>query len=744
VDNYLVAMATFACLYALLALGLNLVWGMAGMINLGLVGFFGFGAYASALATRRGGAPIVAGLVAALALTAVAGGVMAMVTARMRGDYLAIITLGFSEVVRLVASNEIWLTNGTDGISGIPGPWRGQVAPATFNLIFLGLAALAVAGALVVLQRVRHSPYGRVLRAIRDDDQVTAVAGKHVIRFKVQAFAVSAGILGVAGALWGHYTSRAHRHAGLRLGPERAGRVGRPHAGHDQPLARGRLVRRGRPIHWPAVRRARRPRVSRPGATMRTFAEYEAYDGLGLAELVRQKHVSAAEMLEAAIARVEARNGAVNAVTMPLYDLARATIARGLPPGPFTGVPYLMKDLTASIAGVGMTRGSRFFADTPPPASDSEHVARLKRAGLVIFGRTNTCELGLSLTCEPRLHGPTRNPWDLGRISGGSSGGAAAAVAARMVPMAHATDGFGSIRAPAACCGLVGLKPTRGRNTMAPYAGEGLGGCSVEHAVTLSVRDSAALLDATAGAGPGDPYVAPPPSRPFLQEAGTPAGRLRIAWTAAAPGGVPVDAEPRRVLRETAQLCADLGHQVDEVNPAIDGPAIVPTFLTLIATNTVVNLGSHPTAGRPPRPDEVEAVTYATARKGEGVSAADYVRATQAAHRLGRQMAAFHADWDVLLTPGLASLPPKLGWIDMMLEDIDEYWRRVFTFSPFTVWFNLTGQPAMMLPLGTSSEGLPVAVQCVARYGDEATLFRLAAQLETARPWINRRPALVG
>jgi amidase len=477
---------------------------------------------------------------------------------------------------------------------------------------------------------------------------------------------------------------------------------------------------------------------------MKGFADYEAYDALGLAELVRQKKVSPGELLEAAIGRVEARNGAVNAVTMPLYDLARTAIADGLPPGPLSGVPFLMKDLTASVAGVRMTRSSRFFADAPPPAADSEHVVRLRRAGLVIFGRTNTCELGLSLTCEPQLHGPTRNPWDVTRISGGSSGGAAAAVGARMLPIAHATDGFGSIRAPAACCGLVGLKPTRGRNTMAPYAGEGLGGCSAEHAVSLSVRDSAALLDATAGAGPGDPYAAPPPARPFLHEAGAAPGRLRIAWTAAAPNGASVEAEPLRVLRETVGLCADLGHHVEEANPVVDGAAVVPTFLTLVAANTVVNLNSHPTAGRPPRPGEVEKVTYATGQKGEHVSAADYVRATQTAHRLGRQMAAFHASWDVLLTPGLATVPPKLGWIDMMLDDVDEYWRRVFTFSPFTVWFNLTGQPATMLPLGTSPEGLPVAVQCVARYGDEATLFRLAAQLEAARPWIGRRPKLAG
>ena len=475
---------------------------------------------------------------------------------------------------------------------------------------------------------------------------------------------------------------------------------------------------------------------------MSGFVDYERYDATGLADLVRRRQVTPTELLEAAIERVQARNGAVNAVTMPLYDYARAAIAAGLPDGPFTGVPFLMKDLTAAIAGVPMTRSSRFFADAPPPTADSEHVARLKRAGLVIFGRTNTCELGLSLTCEPRLHGPTRNPWDPTRISGGSSGGAAAAVGARMLPMAHATDGFGSIRAPAACCGVVGLKPTRGRNTMAPVLGEGLGGCSVEHAVTLSVRDSAALLDATCGAGVGDPYVAPPPARPYRQEIGADPGALRIAFTSLAPNGAKIETESLRALTETARLCAELGHRVEQNDPAIDRSVVVPTFLTLAAANTVVNLASHPTKGRAARADEVETVTWATAKLGEKVSGADYVRATQAAHRLGRQMAAFHGDWDVLLTPGLATVPVKLGWIDMMMGDVDEYWRRVFAFSPFTVWFNLTGQPAMMLPLGRSQEGLPVAVQIVARYGDEATLFRLAAQLEAARPWFERKPAL--
>src|SRR5438034_3636422 len=475
---------------------------------------------------------------------------------------------------------------------------------------------------------------------------------------------------------------------------------------------------------------------------MRGFADFEHYDALGLAELVQLGKVTPAELLDAAIERVEARNPRVNAVVMRLYDYGRQAIAAGLPDGPFRGVPYLMKDLTASIAGVPMTRSSRYYADAPPPAADSEHVLRLKRAGLVIFGRTNTCELGLSLTCEPRLHGPTRNPWDPTRISGGSSGGAAAAVGARVLPMAHATDGFGSIRAPAACCGLVGLKPTRGRNTMAPVLGEGLGGCSVEHAVTLSVRDSAALLDATCGSGAGDPYVAPAPARPFRQEVGADPGALRIAWTSQAPNGAKLEAESLRVLGEAARLCTELGHRVEQADPAIDRAAVVPTFLTLASANTVVNLASHPTKGRAARADEVEKVTWATAKLGEKVSGADYVSATQAAHRLGRQTAAFHADWDVLLTPGLATLPVTLGWLDMMMDDVDEYWRRVFAFSPFTVWFSLTGQPAIVLPISRSGDGLPVAVQLVARGGDEGTLFRLASQLEAARPWLDRKPAV--
>lgn len=390
-----------------------------------------------------------------------------------------------------------------------------------------------------------------------------------------------------------------------------------------------------------------------------------------------------------------------------------------------------------------MTRTSRFFADSPAAAADSEHVTRLKRAGLVFFGRTNTCEMGLSLTCEPQLTGPTKNPWDLTRISGGSSGGATAATAARIVPMAHGTDGFGSIRAPAACCGLVGLKPTRGRNTLAPFAGEALAGLAAEHALTLTVRDCAALLDATAGPGAGDPYAAPLPSRAYLEEVGANPGRLRIAFTRKTPNGAEVDAESLRELDSVARLCESLGHHVEEADPVVEGDAMVPAFITLIAANTVVNLGSHPGKNRPPLAGELENVTREMYERGLRVGGADYVKAVNAAHRLGRQMAAFHADYDVLLTPGLAGVAPKLGWIDMMLADADEYWRRVFAFSPFTVWFNLTGQPALMLPLGMSAAGLPLGTQLVASFGDEATLFRLAGQLEAARPWFDRRPALV-
>jgi len=472
------------------------------------------------------------------------------------------------------------------------------------------------------------------------------------------------------------------------------------------------------------------------------FPEYENYDALGLAKLVRNREITAEELLEAAIARAEARNPSLNAIVDELYDFGRNAIASGLPDGPFKGVPFLLKDLSGALGGYTQTRGSRFFADVVPP-EDSVIVKRHKQAGLVIFGKTNTPELGLSLTCEPQLFGPSHNPWDLERTPGGSSGGSSSAVAARIAPMASGGDGFGSIRAPAACCGLVGLKPTRARNTLAPYAGEGNAGQSCEHALTRSVRDSAALLDATSGLSPGDPYVAPLPTRPYLEEVGAKTGTINIALTTRAPNGAPIDGEILTVVDDTAKLLSELGHAVEQADPDIDRESVIPTFRTISAANIAATLRGHP-AGKKPGCEDVERVTAAAAKMGEKLSGADYVQATQTAQRLGRQMAEFHSTYDVLLTPALGTLPPKLGWIDMMLENADEYWHRVFTFSPFTVWFNITGQPGMTLPMGMSESGLPISVQLVARYGDEAVLFRLAAQLEEARPWAGNRPAIAG
>src|SRR5438876_2055569 len=336
------------------------------------------------------------------------------------------------------------------------------------------------------------------------------------------------------------------------------------------------------------------------GASMKA-EEFESFDGLGLAGLVRRGDVSPAELLDVAISRVEARNPELNAVVTRLYDQARAAIAAGLADGPFTGVPYLLKDLGAHYAGAVTSFGSALFKDFMVN-HDSEITARLRRAGLVIFGKTNTPELGLTASTEPRLFGPTRNPWNLNHSAGGSSGGSAAAVAAGMVPMAHATDGGGSIRIPASCCGLFGLKPTRARNPMGPDAGEGWGGASVGHAVTRSVRDSAALLDATSGPDAGDPYWAPPPARPFLAEVGLDPGSLRIALTTSAFNGHAVHPECVAAARAAATLCETLGHAVEDARPEINAEALGGAVRIVVAANVRAALEAAATAlGRPLR-----------------------------------------------------------------------------------------------------------------------------------------------
>jgi amidase/6-aminohexanoate-cyclic-dimer hydrolase len=457
--------------------------------------------------------------------------------------------------------------------------------------------------------------------------------------------------------------------------------------------------------------------------------------------LVREGETTAGELLETAIARLEAVNPVINAVTVKMYDAAQTAIEAGLPDGPLSGVPFLLKDLFTPYDGSPMTNGSRLYADYVCD-HDSELVARYRRAGLVVFGRTNSPEMGIAYTTEPHLHGPTRNPWDLDRTPGGSSGGAAAAIAARIVPAAHASDGGGSIRVPASCCGLFGLKPTRGRTPSGPDSGEGWAGMSIGHAITLSVRDSAALLDASAGPDVGDPYWAPPAARPFADEAGADPGQLRIAVSADTPTGAPVDAECIAAMERAAALCADLGHQVVEAAPVYDKEALGDAFLKIITANTLNGVIE---SGRERGRDwagEVENITRAMAEMGAHVSGAEYTAAVNVIHRVGRQVARFMLDYDVLLTPTMAKPPLLLGVLDMMSDDVDAYIAESGAFAAFPPLSNATGAPAMSVPLYWTQTGLPVGAQFVGRFGDEATLLRLAGQLEKAAPWVQRRPPL--
>jgi amidase len=468
--------------------------------------------------------------------------------------------------------------------------------------------------------------------------------------------------------------------------------------------------------------------------------EFESFDGLGLAELVRRRDASPAELLDAAVSRVEARNPELNAVVTRMYDQARAAIAEGLPAGPFTGVPYLLKDLGAHYTGAVTSFGSTLFKDYVVD-HDSEITARLRRAGLVIFGKTNTPELGLAASTEPRLFGPTRNPWNPAHSSGGSSGGSAAAVAAGMVPMAHATDGGGSIRIPASCCGLFGLKPTRARNPMGPDAGEGWGGASVGHAVTRTVRDSAALLDATSGPDVGDPYWAPPPARPFLDEVGRDPGRLRIALTTRPWNGQPVDPECAEAATAAARLCERLGHHVEEATPGVDARLLGEASLIIVSANIRAALEARAaTLGRELAAGDVERLTWARAMNGHTARAADYARSIGVIHRTGRVVARFFTRYDILLSPTMCRPPYPLGVLDLMTEDVERYTQAILGAIGFTSLFNSAGCPAMSVPLSWSRAGLPIGVQFAAPFGDEATLFRLGAQLETAQPWATRRP----
>ena len=471
--------------------------------------------------------------------------------------------------------------------------------------------------------------------------------------------------------------------------------------------------------------------------------EFWRLDATAQAALVREKAVRPTDLVEAAIARIERLNPKLNAVVTPMFDRARAEAAVSVAEGPFTGVPFLMKDLLAEYGGVRFTEGSDFLDGRYTPAADSELTRRLRRAGLIVIGKTNTPELGILPTTEPRLFGPTHNPWSLGRTPGGSSGGSAAAVAAGLVAMAHANDGGGSIRIPASCCGLFGLKPTRGRNPLGPHYGDIFGGLVVEHVVTRSVRDSAAMLDATAGPDLGDPYFAPPPARPYLEEVSRPPGFLRVAFTTSATTGVPVHADCVHAVRDAAKLCEDLGHDVSEATPDLEGDAISQAFITVWSAGSSWTIDDWARrTGQTPSVERFEPLTWGLYEMGNRRRAADYLLAIQDLQRASRQIARFFVEYDVWLSPTLAEPPPLLGSFASTPDNPMQGIFRSAQFVPFTPIFNATGQPAMSVPLFWNQENVPIGVQFAGRFGDEATLFRLAAQLEQARPWAGRWPTL--
>lgn len=494
---------------------------------------------------------------------------------------------------------------------------------------------------------------------------------------------------------------------------------------------------------------------------MSSFPNYLQYDALGLAELVRTKQVKPIELVEAAIEHIEARNPPLNAVINKLYDQARAIAQGPLPTGPFTGVPFLLKDLLSAYAGAPTSFGNHRLRTKPAPY-DSELVRRFKAAGLVVVGKTNTPELGLLPVTEPETFGPTRNPWDLTRTPGGSSGGSAAAVAAGMVPMAGGGDGGGSIRIPASCCGLFGLKPSRGRTPTGPDLGELWGGLVVEHALTRSVRDSAALLDAIAGMDVGAPYAAPPQARPYLQEVGAPVGALRIAFSTQPLMGTAVDPDCVAGVQATVKLLQSLGHQVEEATPPVDRVPFVRAFMTLLAVETWMDIEwIAQECGHAPRLEDVELATYTLGLLGRATPVAVYAQARRYLQMATRPIARFFEQYAVLLTPTLA-LPPlpigtlrptpaertaltvigqlKAGWMLQAMGAVNRLAQQTFSFMPYTAVFNITGQPAMSVPLHWNAAGLPIGMQFVGRFGDEATLFRLAGQLEQAQPWAEKRP----
>ena len=478
---------------------------------------------------------------------------------------------------------------------------------------------------------------------------------------------------------------------------------------------------------------------------MISTSEYVNLDGLGMAELVKNGEVTPSELLETAVSLIKALDPQINAIVTPMFEEAKTAVSAGLPDGPFQGVPFFVKDLGEMIEGVRSTGGSRALANFVTEI-DSEFVKRLRKSGLILTGKTNTPEFGLLPTTESELLGPCRNPWNLDRSTGGSSGGAAAAVAAGFGPIAHATDGGGSIRIPASCCGLFGMKPTRGRTPQGPIRGDSMNGLSIGNAVSRTVRDSAALLDALAGPDIGDPYWAPPMERPYLEELNLPPGQLRIAVLTKALNGAQIDEDVVQGIMATATLCETLGHEVDVVEtlPGIDIEQFIKAFTAVWVSGCAWSVkGIEILSKSPARPEIYEPLTWQMYQMSLQMTPADYLLAVQSLQQTARRVAHFFQTYDMLLTPVTAQAPPLLGTFDCTSENPLAGFHKAIDYVPFTPIANVTGQPAMSVPLTWNAEGLPIGSHFMGRFGEEGTLFRLAAQLEEAQPWAHRKSPLL-
>lgn len=475
---------------------------------------------------------------------------------------------------------------------------------------------------------------------------------------------------------------------------------------------------------------------------------HDTLDAVGLAEAIHRGDIAPREAVDAAIGRIEAGNDALNAVICERFDAARLEANGDLPDGPFRGVPILLKDLNGQMAGEPNYFGARFLRRMDNRAAEDSYVVRrLRRAGFVVLGRTNTPEFGSSPTTEPLAFGPTRNPWNLDHSAGGSSGGSAAAVAAGFVPVAHASDGGGSIRIPASCCGLFGLKPSRGRISRGPQAGEGWGGASTDGCLTRTVRDAAAVLDVLAGPEPGDPYVAPPPNRPFAEMATDDVPPLRVGVMERAPGS-DGDPECEAAVGRLVTLLSDMGHEVVTAHPAaLEEREATGCYTTLLAVSSAQTLDAWSREiGRELGPDDVEPTNLAFAAIGREISGAKYVEDLAWLHGWSRRVARFWTPrdaggegFDLLVTPTLSRPPVRIGELTPDPTDPTAAMAEVGRYVAFTPQFNITGQPAMSLPVHWSTDGLPVGAQVVGPAFGEGLLLALAARLEAEGAWEQRR-----